>query len=206
MLTLVRLFLKQNSFPLGVQPPESITACIFYQKHSSVPTSLPFQSSPGRRRGHGYTLPVQKQAPRETAGFIFLASRKRVLSFCSFAPCLKTRNTAWERHCLADGLIGKALCAGRAGPVSALPPSPAPSSHAGNRRGRRSSSQTSKRGRGGCLHRSGQPVRPPNWLNWPGCWGWVGSVWHSPAARALRALRWWRCRCVRTPRAHGPAC
>lgn len=56
VLTLVRLFLKRSSFPLGVQPSESITACIFYPKHSSVLIELSLQLSPRKRRGHGYTL------------------------------------------------------------------------------------------------------------------------------------------------------
>ncbi|EOB05506.1 Enhanced at puberty protein 1 [Anas platyrhynchos] len=68
-----------------------------------------------------------------------------------------------------------------------LPVPFAPSSHAGNRRGRRSSSQTSKRGRGGCLHQSGRPVRPPNWLNWPGCWGWPQT--DDKCLKAVRVLQ-----------------
>lgn len=85
------------------------------------------------------------------------------------------------------------------------------------------SSQTSERAGEDVCRRSGRPVRPPNWLDWLCRWGWVASAWHGPAApavpaQALRALRWWRCRCpevavpcsvhtrVRTPHTHGRAC
>lgn len=86
VLTLVRLFLKQNSFPLGVQPSESITACIFYPKHSSVPTELSLQPSPRRCRGHGYTLLY-----RNTHCWVYLQSVWKPCNqaFVVLAPALK---------------------------------------------------------------------------------------------------------------------